>query len=140
MAKTTWRDRLKAHGFTLWAFTWRRTMVRSRVDGEWVSARRVSVVIAKLEREIIDLTSERDEARAEVERLRGEIVRSEKAKLHLIAKVRAPRVTDDMVERATMKLLAHEKDLAPGIDWHCNRQWTVNKVRALMRSALEEVL
>ena len=52
----------------------------------------------------------------------------------------APRVTDDMVERATMKLLAHAKDHAPGIDWHCNRQWTVNKVRALMRAALEEVV
>lgn len=49
-------------------------------------------------------------------------------------------ITDDMVERATMKLLAHEKDPAPGIDWHCNRQWTVNRVRELMRAALEEVL
>ena len=49
----------------------------------------------------------------------------------------APIITDAQVERATMVLLGKEKDLAPGIDWWCARDWRVNKVRALMRKALE---
>lgn len=131
MAKVTWRDRLKAHGFKFFIARWGYFGVSK--DGDYVSGRRADVVISALERD-------RQTLSIEVERLRAEMVRSEKAKLHLIAKVKAPRVTDDMVERVTMRLLAHEKDPAPGIDWHCNRQWTVNKVRELMRAALEEVL
>lgn len=46
-------------------------------------------------------------------------------------------VTDDLVERATMLLLGKEVDMAPGVDWHCHRQWTVNTVRRRMREVLE---
>lgn len=53
------------------------------------------------------------------------------------AKTNGALVVDDaMVERATMALLGKSHDTAPGIDWQCDRAWTVNKVRNLMRAAL----
>lgn len=49
-------------------------------------------------------------------------------------------VTEAMVERATMALLGKSHDTAPGIDWRCDRSWTVNKVRKHMRAALTDAL
>lgn len=45
-----------------------------------------------------------------------------------------------MVERATMTLLGKTHDTAPGVDWRCDRSWTVNRVRELMRRALTAAL
>lgn len=45
-----------------------------------------------------------------------------------------------MVERATMELLGKTHDTAPGVDWRCDRSWTVNRVRELMRRALTAAL
>lgn len=45
-------------------------------------------------------------------------------------------VDEAMVERATMTLLGKSHDTAPGIDWRCDRAWTVNKVRKNMHAAL----
>lgn len=44
---------------------------------------------------------------------------------------------DAKVERVAMHLLGKKADPGPGVDWRCNRAWTVNDVRALVRSALE---
>lgn len=71
MAKPTWRDRLKAHGFKFFMARWGYFGVSK--DGDYVSGRRADVVISALEREIIGIKSERDEARAEIERLKIEI-------------------------------------------------------------------
>ncbi len=49
-------------------------------------------------------------------------------------------VDDGMVERATMALLGKSHDTAPGIDWRCDRAWTVNKVRKHMHAALTAAL
>lgn len=49
------------------------------------------------------------------------------------------RALDDMVEDATMMLIGHSKDHAPGVDWRCDRQWTVNEVRQRMRRILAAV-
>lgn len=49
-------------------------------------------------------------------------------------------VDEAMVERATMTLLGKSHDTAPGIDWRCDRAWTVNKVRKHMRAALTAAL
>ena len=49
-------------------------------------------------------------------------------------------VDDAMVERATMALLGKTHDSAPGVDWRCDRSWTVNRVRELMRLALSAAL
>src|SRR5690606_17844424 len=52
-----------------------------------------------------------------------------------------PAVVDEaMVERATMALLGKSHDTAPGVDWRCDRTWTVNKVRKHMRTALAAAL
>lgn len=52
-----------------------------------------------------------------------------------------PEAVDEaMVERATMTLLGKSHDTAPGIDWRCDRAWTVNKVRKNMRAALTAAL
>lgn len=45
-----------------------------------------------------------------------------------------------MVERATMALLGKTHDFAPGVDWRCDRSWTVNRVRELMHHALSAAL
>lgn len=67
MAKQNWRDRMKARKVATYEgmLGW----LRRSDEGDWVSARRADKVMHDLEREIIDLTSERDEARAEIERL-----------------------------------------------------------------------
>lgn len=44
------------------------------------------------------------------------------------------------IERVTMHILGKNKDPAPGIDWFCNRAWTVNEVRQLVREAIEPLL
>lgn len=49
----------------------------------------------------------------------------------------AEKALDAKVERLAMHLLGKRADPAPGVDWYCNRAWTVNDVRALVRSALE---
>lgn len=46
---------------------------------------------------------------------------------------------DQRVERATLTLLGKTEDPAPGVNWHCDRSWTVDKVRALMRIALGDL-
>jgi len=49
------------------------------------------------------------------------------------------KVTDEMVETATMELLGHTErggDLAPNCDWKVDRCWTINGVRNQMRKAL----
>lgn len=53
------------------------------------------------------------------------------------AKVEAEKAFDAKVERVSMHLLGRQTDPAPGIDWFACRTWTVNEVRALVRSALE---
>lgn len=50
------------------------------------------------------------------------------------------RITDEMVERATMTLLGHTDDAAPTVNWQCDRQWKVNDVRRHMRAALDAAL
>lgn len=58
-----------------------------------------------------------------------------------IALAQQPTAVDEaMVERATMTLLGKSHDTAPGIDWRCDRAWTVNKVRKHMRAALTAAL
>lgn len=49
----------------------------------------------------------------------------------------AEKAFHDKVERVAMHLLGKKADPSPGVDWFCNRAWTVNDVRALVRSALE---
>ena len=49
----------------------------------------------------------------------------------------AEKAFDAKVERVAMHLLGKKDDPAPGVDWYCDRSWTVNDVRALVRSALE---
>lgn len=44
-----------------------------------------------------------------------------------------------LVEQVTMGVLGRKTDPAPGINWHCNRQWQVNDVRKSVRGALEGV-
>lgn len=44
------------------------------------------------------------------------------------------------IERVTMHILGKKKDPTPGIDWFCNRAWTVNEVRQLVREAIEPML
>lgn len=44
---------------------------------------------------------------------------------------------EEKCERIVMVLLGKTKDPAPGVDWACNRQWTVSQVRQLVRTALE---
>lgn len=51
--------------------------------------------------------------------------------------VEPPPVTDTQVEAATMALVGFGTDPAPGTDWFACRSWRINKVRALMRKALE---
>lgn len=46
-------------------------------------------------------------------------------------------ITDTQVEAATMALVGFGTDPAPGTDWFACRSWRINKVRALMRKALE---
>ena len=48
-----------------------------------------------------------------------------------------PIITDTQVEAATMALVGFGTDPAPGTDWFACRSWRINKVRALMRKALE---
>lgn len=50
----------------------------------------------------------------------------------------AAKAFDAQVERVTMHILGKPKDPAPGVDWFCNRAWTVNEVRQLVREALEQ--
>lgn len=56
---------------------------------------------------------------------------------HRQAERDAEKAFDAKVERIAMHLLGKNADPAPGVDWFCNRAWTVNDVRALVRSALE---
>lgn len=49
----------------------------------------------------------------------------------------AEKAFDAKVERVAMRILGRERDPAPGVDWFCNRTWTVNEVRRLVRAALE---
>jgi hypothetical protein len=49
----------------------------------------------------------------------------------------AEKAFDARVERVAMRLLGKQADPSPGVNWFCNRAWTVNEVRALVRSALE---
>lgn len=77
--KPNWRDRLKAYGFKF--FTSRWGYMGGSKDGDYVSGRRADVVISALEKD-------RQTLSIEVDRLRAELVRSEKAKLHLIEKVK----------------------------------------------------
>ena len=59
----------------------------------------------------------------------------------LDALAQQPAAVDEaMVERATMTLLGKSYDMAPGVDWRCDRAWTVNKVRKHMRAALTAAL
>lgn len=44
------------------------------------------------------------------------------------------------VERITMHILGKEKDPAPGVDWFCNRAWTVNEVREIVREAITPLI
>lgn len=46
-------------------------------------------------------------------------------------------ITDTQVEAATMALVGFGTDPAPGTDWFACRSWRINKVRSLMRKALE---
>lgn len=48
----------------------------------------------------------------------------------------AALVTDEMVERATMQLLGHKEDTAPGVDWRAVRDKTINDWRKRMREVL----
>lgn len=43
---------------------------------------------------------------------------------------------EERTERATMRLLGKTCDPAPGVNWKCNRYWTVRRVRNLMREIL----
>ncbi len=43
---------------------------------------------------------------------------------------------EERTERATMRLLGKTSDPAPGVNWKCNRYWTVRRVRNLMREIL----
>lgn len=45
-----------------------------------------------------------------------------------------------VVEKVTMHILGKKKDPAPGIDWVCNRAWTVNEVRQLVLEAIEPLI
>lgn len=49
----------------------------------------------------------------------------------------AEKAFNAKVERIAMHLLGKKTDPSPGVDWLCNRAWTVNDVRGLVRSALE---
>lgn len=49
----------------------------------------------------------------------------------------AEKAFDAKVERIAMHMLGKKADPSPGVDWFCNRAWTVNDVRELVRSALE---
>jgi hypothetical protein len=50
---------------------------------------------------------------------------------------RGPQEVEQLVETVTMAILGKATDPAPGIDWVCARQWTVNSVRKRVRDALE---
>lgn len=50
------------------------------------------------------------------------------------------RVTDAMIEKATMVLLGKDEDPAPGVDWHCARDWTVSQVRTKMGQAIRAII
>ncbi len=54
----------------------------------------------------------------------------------------APKVSDKMVEAASMALLGHEErgDLAPGVDWRVDRAWTIGIVREQIKKALTAAL
>jgi hypothetical protein len=45
--------------------------------------------------------------------------------------------SEQLVEQVAMSILGKERDLAPGVNWHCDRQWRVNDVRKRVRHALE---
>lgn len=47
------------------------------------------------------------------------------------------RDANQLVEAVTMSLLGKSVDPAPGVNWQCNRQWTVDEVRQAVRSALD---
>jgi len=48
-----------------------------------------------------------------------------------------PGQFDARCERVTMGVLGKVVDPSPGVDWSCNRHWTVNDVRWVVRAALE---
>jgi hypothetical protein len=58
------------------------------------------------------------------------------APLHQVA---ARKDSDQLVEQVAMLILGKDVDLAPGINWHCDRAWRVNDVRQKVRQALEKV-
>lgn len=48
-------------------------------------------------------------------------------------------IRENLVEAITMRLLGKERDPAPGVDWHSNRTWTVNSVRAAVRGIVDDL-
>jgi hypothetical protein len=58
------------------------------------------------------------------------------APLHQVA---ARKDSDQLVEQVAMLILGKDVDLAPGVNWHCDRAWRVNDVRQKVRQALEKV-
>lgn len=44
---------------------------------------------------------------------------------------------EQLVEQVAMSILGNQRDLAPGVNWRCDRQWRVNDVREHVRRALE---
>lgn len=63
---------------------------------------------------------------------------------NLIEKVKTIRSSEftfdeDDVELVTLTLLGKQRDYAPGINWHCNRQWRVNDVRERVRTSLQSL-
>jgi hypothetical protein len=58
------------------------------------------------------------------------------APLHQVA---ARKDSVQLVEQVSMLILGKDVDLAPGINWHCDRAWRVNDVRQQVRVALEKV-
>lgn len=45
---------------------------------------------------------------------------------------------DQLVEQVTMSILGKQCDPSPGVNWHCNRSWRVDDVRAAVKGALDK--
>lgn len=59
-----------------------------------------------------------------------------KAMMHA-QRSRGPEEADQLVESVTMAILGKAVDPAPGVNWQCDRSWTVNDVRQAVRAALD---
>lgn len=59
-----------------------------------------------------------------------------KAMMHA-QRSRGPVEADQLVESVTMSILGKTTDPAPGVNWQCNRQWSVDDVRRAVRDALD---